>query len=300
MAKRGLGKGLSALIPELEDVVGSEVIEVELDRIRPNRFQARQDFDEGKLEELAASIREHGVVQPVILRRLPDEACYELVAGERRWRACKMAGLRTVPAVVKELDDEKLLEIGLIENLQREDLNAMEEAFAYHQLINHFGFTQEQLAERLGKSRPQIANTLRLLQLDPSVQRMVREGQLSFGHARALLGVEDRGRQVVLAKKVVEDGLNVRQVERLVAREMSRGDGKKEGGKKGFDGRERDPAFEDVERQLREYLGCPVRISGGRQKGKIELNYYGLEDLERIVGVILGRGTLGSEASNAG
>lgn len=300
MAKRGLGKGLSALIPELEDVVGSEIIEVELDRIKPNRFQARQDFDEAKLEELAASIREHGVVQPVILRRLPGEAYYELVAGERRWRASKIAGLTTVPAVVKELDDEEVLEIGLIENLQREDLNPMEEAYAYHQLISQFGFTQEQLAERLGKSRPQIANTLRLLQLDPSVQKMVREGRLSFGHARALLGIEEKGRQAVLAKKVADDGLNVRQVERLVAREV-RGGGEEHGsGKKRVDDRERDPAFEEVERQLREYLGCPVRILGGKKKGKIEMNYYGLEDLERIIGVILKRDALEAGVSNLG
>lgn len=288
MAKRGLGKGLSALIPELEEVGGPEVVEVDLERIRPNRFQARRDFDEAKLEELATSIREHGVVQPVILRRTLGEEGYEIVAGERRWRACRIAGLKTVPAVIKEFSDEEVLEIGLIENLQREDLNAMEEAFAYHQLINQFGFTQERLAGRLGKSRPQIANTLRLLQLDPAVQRMVREGKLSFGQARALLGVEDRSRQVALAKKVVDEGLNVRQVEELVARETkggAAGPGACKERKPG--GRTRDPAFDEAESRLREYLGCPVRISGGQKKGKIEMDYYGLEDLERIIGTIL-------------
>lgn len=289
MAKRGLGKGLSALIPELEEVTGAEVIDVDVKRIRPNPFQARQDFDEKKLEELAKSIREHGVVQPIIVRRVFGEAGFELVAGERRWRACEIAGLKTVPAVIKEFSEQEMLEIGLIENLQREDLNALEEAVAYQQLINQFNFTQEQVAERIGKSRPQIANTLRLLQLHPDAQLLVRNGELSFGQARALLGVEDQLKQLALAKMVVTKGLNVREVERLVAKEIR----KTEEGSTArpvAQASEKDPMFGEAERVLREYFGCPVRIIPGRKKGKIEIQYYGARDLERILSMVASDG----------
>ena len=215
MARRsGLGKGLGALIPTEVAEAGGGLQDVPISRIRPNRFQPRQHFDEESLVGLTDSVREIGVLQPVLVRSVGDG--YELIAGERRWRAAKRAGLQTIPAIVRETEDAGSLEQALVENLHRDDLNPLEEAAAYQQLIEDFGLTQEKVAARVGKSRSAVSNTLRLFQLPPTVQRMVGEGLLSEGHARALLGTPDRAYQETLAKRVVKEELSVRAVEEAV------------------------------------------------------------------------------------
>lgn len=224
MAQRrsGLGRGLGALIPT--DLAGGartgDLVELPISSVEPNRFQPREVFDEESLLSLSASIRELGVLQPILVRPLDDER-FELIAGERRWRAARRAGLSSIPAIVREIDDTASLEQALVENLHRADLGALEEASAYQQLMEDFGFTQEQVATRVGKSRSAVANTLRLLQLPPSVQRLLADGRLSAGHARALLGCPDRARIESLALQVVGEGWNVRQVEEAVRREPS-------------------------------------------------------------------------------
>lgn len=282
MLKKGLGKGLQALIPEAASGDREALVEVEIARIYPNPKQPRRSFDEEKLLELAASIKEHGVVQPVLLRRRGED--FELVAGERRWRASQKAGLDIIPALIKDFSEAQMMEIALIENLQREDLNPVEEALAYRTLINEFGLTQEQLAQRLGKSRPQISNTLRLLALSEEVQDELAAGRLSMGHAKVLLGVEDRQAQERLARRIVADALSVREVEQLV---KNLGSGRPRPlPKRKSPGA--DPELSEVEERLRQALGTPVKIVPGRPKGRIEVNYYGIEDLDRIVGAILG------------
>lgn len=282
MLKKGLGKGLQALIPEAASGDREALVEVEIARIYPNPKQPRRSFDEEKLLELAASIKEHGVVQPVLLRRRGED--FELVAGERRWRASQKAGLDIIPALIKDFSEAQMMEIALIENLQREDLNPVEEALAYRTLINEFGLTQEQLAQRLGKSRPQISNTLRLLALSEEVQDELAAGRLSMGHAKVLLGVEDRQAQERLARRIMADALSVREVEQLV---KNLGSGRPRPlPKRKSPGA--DPELSEVEERLRQALGTPVKIVPGRPKGRIEVNYYGIEDLDRIVGAILG------------
>ena len=213
MSKKGLGRGIGALIPGIDpaDRERLGVVELEIGVIRPNPDQPRKEFDEVRLEELALSIKEHGIVQPILVRKVGDG--YEIVAGERRWRAAQLAGLTKVPALVREFSDAERMEIALIENLQREDLNPMEEAEAYRTLMESFGLTQEALAQRLGRSRSQVANTLRLLQLPAQVQDEVRAGRLSMGHAKVLCGVEDPARVVALAEMVIAKGLSVRELE---------------------------------------------------------------------------------------
>ncbi|MEW6080774.1 MAG: ParB/RepB/Spo0J family partition protein [Bacillota bacterium] len=278
MAKRGLGRGLHALIPEfgLDPAGSSGVREVAVESIRPNPYQPRQTFDPQKMEELVASVREHGVVQPVLVRRLGDG--YQLVAGERRLRAARMAGLETVPVVVQEFSESQMVEIALIENLQREDLNCIEEARAYRQLIDEFNFTQETLAQRMGKSRPEVANTLRLLNLEADIQDMLSGREISYGHARALLAIDGAARRE-LAASIARGGLSVREAERLSQRIAKGG--------KGGARHKRDPLIEDAEERLRMCLGAPVRIEHGRRKGHITIEYYGNEDLERLLEAIL-------------
>ncbi|HBT19801.1 MAG TPA: chromosome partitioning protein ParB [Peptococcaceae bacterium] len=294
MAKRkALGKGLKALFPDAliedetrEDGVGRiEMLPVE--NLVPNKFQPRRDFDEGKLKELADSIKEHGVIQPIVVRAL-EGGKYEIVAGERRWRACKMLGIEKIPAVVKEYSNRQLTEVALIENVQREDLNPLEEAHAYDILIKEFSFTQEDLAKRIGKSRSFIANMLRLLQLEEDVQKMVEEGKLSAGHARALLGVKGK-EQVRLAEKVIKDGLSVRQTENLVKQITAE---KKEGTEKrkreeNLKKEEKSVYIEELEERLAEVLGTRVKIQG-KDKGRIIIEYYSLEELERLLEYIVG------------
>ncbi len=278
MPKRGLGRGLEALIPDVESGGGEEPLEIPVADIMPNALQPRRRFDDEKMQELVQSVKEHGVVQPVLVRRRGER--YELVAGERRWRAAQAAGLGTIPAVVRELSDAETVEVALIENLQREDLNPMEEAEAFDRLNQEFNLTQEDIASRVGKSRPHVANTLRLLQLHKSVQDMVRSGSLAMGHARALLGLHGVD-QVRAAETAVSKGLTARGVEALV-RKMA---GSEEKARRTRASR-RLPELVEAEARLREVLGTQVKIEGDERKGRIEISYYTTGDLERIVEVL--------------
>jgi ParB family chromosome partitioning protein len=277
MSKKGLGRGLGALIPEV-DVAEKDresILEIEVKQIEPNPKQPRRTFEQSKLEELAASIREHGIVQPLVVR--PKGEHYEIVAGERRWRASQLAGLTKVPALIRDFSEAETMEIALIENLQREDLNPMEEAEAYRVLIEQYGLTQDELAHRLGKSRPQITNTLRLLQLTPSVRSEVETGRISMGHAKVLLGVPDSVQQSVLARRVAEEGLSVRDLEAAIQRAS-------QGGK--VERRERpalSPDYRELETRLSEHFGTPVKLIPGERRGKLEITFFGDEGLHRIL-----------------
>ncbi len=276
--RRALGKGLSALIPEVKEPRGSEYFFCRLEQISPNKFQPRRNFDEQATAELAASIREKGLLQPLIVRRL--EKGYELIAGERRWRAAQLAGLSEVPVVVKEVNDSELLEIALIENIQREDLNPLEEALVYQQLIEELNFTQEDLSRRVGKDRSTIANALRLLKLPQDAWDSLVSGDLSRGHARAILGLEGKQQQKEALRKVLRAGLSVRETERLVKRLKSKKTKQAEA--------EVDPQLEFLTEQLKKLLKTMVRIRDRGGKGKVEIEYYSWEDLERILDLIRG------------
>lgn len=290
--RRRLGRGLDALLAA-EPQEGERVQEVALDEVEPNPHQPRRAFPEDKLEELAASIREHGVVQPILVRQHGDR--YQIIAGERRWRAARMAGLRAIPVVVRDMSDAQMMEVALVENLQRQDLNPMEEARAYQTLMDRLGLTQEELAVRLGKSRPAIANALRLLQLDREVQELVEQGKLSMGHARAVAGLESAGAQREVARRIVDGGLSVREAEALVkrwqapaaagARAAQAGRGAKEAGA----WQSGDGLGAAVAQGLQDRLGARVRVRGAGGKGLIEIEFYGPEDLERIYEIIAGR-----------
>lgn len=280
MQRRGLGKGLQALLPEVE--VGPEdgIREIDTALMKPNPFQPRKQFDQEKLEELAASIKEHGVVQPIVVR--PKGEGFEIVAGERRWRASRMAGLKTMPAVVKEFTERQVMEIALIENLQREDLNPIEEAEAYEKLIREFGLTQEDLAKRLGKSRSQVANTLRLLHLTSGVRQSVAQGKVSMGHAKVLLSVSEGKRQEALARAIEEKGLSVRETE-VLAKKDDAAPRPSKGGRKAS----KDPSVSSLEAELGERFGTVVRIVSGENKGRVEISYYGQDDLKRLLDLLL-------------
>ena len=280
MARRsGLGRGLEALIPnDLLADRGSALLEVPINSIRPNPHQPRSHFDEEDLSALTASIRAVGVLQPVLLRST-DDGQYELIAGERRWRAARRAGLDTIPALVRTVDDVGRVEQALIENLHRVDLNPMEEAAAYQQLIEDFGLTHEQMAVRVGRSRAAISNTLRLFQLPPSIQRLVIEGQLSAGHARALLGTPDRNFQEALARRAVAEDLSVRAVEEAV---RQRNDAPMSGASTSAPRRLRPPGVVELENLLSQHLDTRVKVDMGARKGRVIIDFATLEDLERI------------------
>ena len=284
MAKKkfesGLGRGLNALLgdPEIQSS-GEGSVTLPISQVEPGLNQPRKRFDPESLEELRQSIELHGIIQPLTVRRL-STGYYQIIAGERRWRAAKAAGLAEVPAVIIEADDRKVMELGLIENLQREDLNPAEEARGYQVLMSEYGLTQEQLAQRMGKSRPAIANTLRLLALPAEVMTMLEEGTLSAGHARAVLGAPSPALQVECAKKVVENQLSVRQTEALV-KTIS-----KETPEKTKPVAETDNIqiyLDALEKDLSGLLGRKVKIAHKGKKGKIELEYYGDEDLESLL-----------------
>jgi ParB family transcriptional regulator, chromosome partitioning protein len=284
--RSGLGRGLGALIPT--DVVGGETTtlrEVPVGAVQPNPHQPRAYFDEETLAGLTASVAEVGVLQPLLVRELADDR-YELIAGERRWRAAKRAGLQTVPVVVRETDEVGSLEQALIENLHRADLNALEEAAAYQQLVEDFGLTQEQVAQRVGKSRSAVANTLRLFQLPPSIQKLIGEEQVSAGHAKALLGTPDRAYQEALARRIVADGLSVRETEDAVRERNELGDdpapAKGTGGADPASRKLRPPGLLELEELLAEHLATRVGISMGAKRGKVVIEFATLEDLERI------------------
>ncbi len=287
----GLGRGLGALIPpgaaEGHAPSAGGLQELTVASIRPNPYQPRDQFDEETLGSLADSIREVGMLQPVLVRPAGDG--YELIAGERRWRAARRVGLQTIPALVRETDDNTSLEQALVENLQREELNPLEEAGAYQQLIEDFSLTHEQVAARVGRSRASVSNMLRLLQLPPSIQRAVRERQVTMGHARALLGSPDRAFQETLAKRIVSEDLSVRSVEDAVRdhTDGSTPDEPSTSTKAGVGRRLRPAGFVELEELLGEYLDTRVKITvGGGGKGKLTIEFGGLEDLERLYRIV--------------
>jgi ParB family chromosome partitioning protein len=292
VARRGgLGKGLGALIPPGGTEGASELgglDELPLASIRPNRFQPRDHFDEEALALLADSIREVGVLQPVLVRPVGDEGEYELIAGERRWRAARRVGLQTIPALVRETGDAAALEQALVENLHRDGLNPLEEAAAYQQLIEDFGLTHDDVAARVGRSRTTVTNTLRLMQLPPAIQKLLQEGKLSMGHARALLGSPDRAFQEVLAKRIVVDDLSVRTVEEAVREHQADEtpaapiEGAAENGSDAARRRLRPPGLLELEELLGDHLETRVKISMGSARGKVVVEFSTLEDLERI------------------
>lgn len=290
--RSGLGKGLGALIPATERLEDTDAAlrELPVSEIRPNTFQPREHFDEESLVSLAASIQAVGVLQPILVRQAgPQE--YELIAGERRWRAARRAGLQTIPAIVRPTEDVRSLEQALIENLHREDLTPLEEAAAYQQLIEEFGHTQEEVAQRVGKSRSAVANTLRLLHLPPSIQRLLAEGQVSAGHARALLGTPDRVFQEQLARAIVSEHLTVREVEDRVREHAGEADRDDVADDESAPSEPvavvRPAALLELEELLSSHLDTRVQVSMGAKRGRVVVDFATLEDLERIYRVIV-------------
>ena len=301
---KGLGKGLDALFGDVEvtpvksankkesskqakaDTAAKKsdeteasqggVLNIDINDIKPNTGQPRKHFDEEKLEELASSIQQHGLIQPIVLRKL--KTGYEIVAGERRWRACRIVGLKEVPCIVKELTDEENMLLAIIENMQREDLNPIEEAEGLKQMIDTYGLTQEQVSYSVGKSRPYITNSLRLLKLPEEVRTLTASGEISVGHAKALAAVKDRDKQITLAKKTAKDGLSVRQIE-LMAKETKAPARKAPKVKKSADEKK-------IEEDMKNALGTKVNLNRKGKKGKIEIEFYSDEELERLIELI--------------
>ena len=280
MTRNPLGRGLGALLQAERPTASDESFDLDTDLIDPGAMQPRVRFDEAKLEELAQSIRSNGVVQPLLVRRRGQR--YELIAGERRWRAARLAGLREVPVVVREVPDEKVLELALIENIQRENLNPIEEAQAYKSLLETIGLTQESLAATVGRDRSYITNYLRLLRLPSDIQVLLQDDRISTGHARTLLGVDDPGVQRQVARKILERGLSVRDTEKIV-RDLAQGP--RSIAKKVNRIQERDPNLSAVETKLRRRLGTQVRVvkEAGSEKGKIQIEFYSIKDLNRLL-----------------
>ena len=297
----GLGKGLDSLIPDMnigstaspktevktkivEKVVEKVVevekpVEIKVSKIEPNKEQPRKNFDEDALIELSESIKQHGVLQPILVQE--KNGYYEIIAGERRWRAAKLAGLKEVPVVIKKFSDQEIVEISLIENIQRENLNPIEEAIAYKRLLNEFNLKQDEVAERVSKSRTAVTNSMRLLKLDERVQEMVIEEKLSTGHARTLLGIEDLELQYLTACKVFDESLSVREVEKLV---KSMNTPKKEVKKPEIN----QVIYDDISEKLKQIMGTKVQIlPKSNEKGKIEIEYYSSDELERIIDLFM-------------
>lgn len=286
---RALGKGLGALIPQLEEDDLQNTQEISIEDIETNPYQPRRHFDPESLQELAASIKEHGVLQPLLVRK--KDPGYQLIAGERRLRAAKQAGLSTVPVVVKALDDRTVMEIALVENLQREDLNPLEEAEAYQRLITEFNLTQEEVAKAVGKSRPAIANTLRLLNLPEPIQQLVANGQLTMGHARALLSLERPEEQLYISEKIITEKLSVRETEEIVRLTRLSGVSRETPGeeeeKKQKERQKIDPNLQAIIDDMTRLFGTKVRIKKNGERGKIEIEYYSPEEFERITEILL-------------
>lgn len=290
--KKGLGKGLSALIPDdpIEEILKIEdedkderIVNINISLIKPNENQPRKEFDEELLLELSQSIKTYGVIQPIIVRKL--EKNYEIVAGERRWRAAKKAGLKEIPCIVKDMKELDSIKIALIENLQRQDLNPIEEAEAFEELMKNHGFTQEEVAKIVGKSRSYIANTIRLLKLDDKTISQIEEGKISSGHGRALLSIDNLKERENITKEIIDKKLNVRDTERM-AKEIKRE--KKSTDNVSSNTFLEDTIISDIEERLIQYFGTKVQISKGKNKGKIEIEYYGDEDLNRIIEIMMG------------
>lgn len=286
--RKALGRGLQALIPDIKsDIkttisskVGTEKEEyiayLDISDIKPGPYQPRSDFNQEKMEELASSIREKGVVQPILVRKI--DSGYEVIAGERRLRAVKSLGVEKIPAIVKEVDDANAIELALIENIQREDLNPIEEARAYERLSNNFGFTQEQIAQAVGKDRTTVTNILRLLNLPAKIQKFILDDLLTMGHARALLSVTDPYRQMKICERIIKKGLSVREAEQLVRPSAP--------SRRSSVYRTANPHIKATEEELQRVLGTRVRIYHGKKRGKVIIEYFSLDDLERIIGII--------------
>ena len=289
--RTGLGKGLDSLIKDtseaidldrndiervenVENAVENTVLFIDINKIKPNANQPRKHFNEEKIDELAESIKTHGIIQPVVLRKV--ENGYEIVAGERRWRAARRAELKEIPCIIKVLTDEQNMLLAIIENMQREDLNPIEEAEAVNQMIATFGLTQEEVSRSIGKSRPYITNSLRLLKLSEDVRNYVVEGKLSSGHARALIGITDEKKQQALAERIIKEGMSVREVEQLTGEEKPAKKAQSRNKKKNADAVR-------VEEELKEIIGTKINIKQSGKKGKIEIEYYSREELERII-----------------
>lgn len=292
MAARGLGKGLDALIPVSSEPKGNKKTSaagekekgpetlVKITMVEPNREQPRKSFDEDALNELAESIKQFGLLQPILVQDRKDH--YEIIAGERRWRAAKIAGLKEVPVIIKNLTEQEIVEISLIENIQRENLNPIEEALAYKKLLNEFHLKQEEVAERVSKSRTAVTNSMRLLKLQDEVQKMVVDEEITTGHARALLGIEDGEQQIACARKIVDEKLSVRDVEKLVKNMNKPAKEKKATKEKGVNF-----IYQDIGEKLKALLGTKVSVTGKENgAGKIEIEFYSNEDLERILDLL--------------
>ena len=290
--RKGLGKGLDSLIPENKSVkpaakpekteepvkTGEQMLKI--NQVEPNREQPRKHFEEDALLELADSIKQYGVLQPLLVRKRKDY--YEIIAGERRWRAAKLAGLKEVPVVIRDMSEQEIMEISLIENIQRENLNPIEEAAAYKKLLEEFGLKQEEVAERVAKSRTAVTNSMRLLKLDERVQQMVIDGMLTTGHARALLAIEDPEVQFQTAVRVYNEKMSVRDVEKLVKNQDRKAPEKKQ------EDPQQQAVFHDLEERMKLALGTKVSINRKDQKkGKIEIEYYSMEDLERLMDILM-------------
>ncbi len=277
MAKKGLGKGLNVLFNEENpSSIENGVVELKITQIEPNKNQPRKTFDKDKLDVLAQSIKEHGLIQPIVVVK-SDNGLFSIVAGERRWRAAKKAGLLVIPAVIKDYSPQTITEVALIENLQREDLNPIEEALGYKSLIEEYNLTQDEISKRIGKSRSAVANSLRLLSLEDDLQKYLISGEISEGHARAILSLEGFVLREFLLNRIIDDGLNVRQAEKL-AKDLQKVKKEKVEPISAYD-----IEIERIKNRLEQGLGTKVKIQSGAKKGKIEIEYYGNEDLERIL-----------------
>lgn len=279
MSKRGLGKGLEALIPKVEQKEKGLVVEMDIESLTPNLFQPRKSFDKEKMEELKGSIKKHGIIQPVVVRKMANG--FEVVAGERRLKAAKEIGLKKIPAIIRSINNEKSLEIALVENIQREDLNPVEQANAFKRLIDEFKLTQQELAEATGKSRALVTNTIRLLKLNPEIQKNIAEGKISFGHAKLLLSIEDEEMQSAVCERIITTDLSVRDTERLI-KNIGRVQKKK------FQVKNITiEHFPEIEGRLRDALGTKISILYDGKRGKINIEFYNKEDLRRIVDLLL-------------
>jgi ParB family chromosome partitioning protein len=281
MEKKALGRGLDALLPTARPPVEPErgdVQQLRLESIVPNRYQPRQQFSETELEDLAQSLKDNGLLQPVLVRRKGD-GIFELIAGERRLRAAKLAGLERIPAIVRNCSDQESMVLALVENLQRDDLNPMETARAYHRMVNEFGFTQDAIAQKVGRDRSSVANVLRLMTLPVEIQELIETDQLSTGHAKVILGLAAAEAQMQLARRILQAQLSVRDAERLLQRESE--------GRRGVKRTVRSPARSNLEERLQKRLGTRVHIEKGRRGGKIIIQYFSPEELDGIVERIL-------------
>lgn len=280
--KLALGKGLSALIPNesFNTDNNNSTLSISINKIKSDKAQPRKSFDSEKIAELTESIKTHGIIQPLILRKIDNDQ-YIIVAGERRWRAAKIAGLKEVPSIIMDLTESEILEISLIENIQRQDLNPIEEAIAYKKLIDDFKMTHEELSKRIGKSRTSITNTMRLMNLDDRVQQYIIEGVISEGHGRALLGIKDFEIQYELAQQVIDEKLSVRELEKIIRRIIEPNNRNTNSSKQ-----ELNPYYKEIKNQLQNYFGTKVNISNKNNKGKIEIEYYSEDDLQRILDII--------------